>query len=115
MALALPYLHDAVLDGEIVCLDRRGRPQFNDLLFKRGQPCFFAFDALYADGKDFRRDALIERKIALRQVIQVYGEPASREIFAEHRLSDMKPQFIRSKRRSKRGRSRDEAVKSHNL
>src|SRR5258705_10874354 len=36
-----------------------------------------------------------------------------REIFAEHRLSDMKQQFIRSKRRSKRGRSRDEAVKSH--
>ena len=60
MALALPYLHDAVLDGEIVCLDRRGRPQFNDLLFKRGQPCFFAFDVLYADGKDFRRDALVE-------------------------------------------------------
>src|SRR6202022_2103199 len=27
-----------VLDGEIVCLDRRGRPQFNDLLFHRGEP-----------------------------------------------------------------------------
>jgi ATP-dependent DNA ligase len=24
-----------VLDGEIVCLDKRGRPQFNDLLFHR--------------------------------------------------------------------------------
>ena len=33
-----------MLDGEIVCLDKRGRPQFNDLLFHRGEPCFFAFD-----------------------------------------------------------------------
>jgi ATP-dependent DNA ligase len=27
-----------VIDGEIVCLGRRGRPQFKDLLFRRGQP-----------------------------------------------------------------------------
>src|SRR2546427_1627894 len=26
----------AVLDGEIVCVDKRGRPQFRDLLFHRG-------------------------------------------------------------------------------
>jgi bifunctional non-homologous end joining protein LigD len=58
-----------VLDGEIVCLDRKGRPQFNDLLFHRGQPYFFAFDLLYSDGKDWRRDALVERKAALRQMI----------------------------------------------
>ena len=36
--------------GEIVCLDKRGRPQFNDLLFHRGEPCFFAFDLLMSDG-----------------------------------------------------------------
>jgi bifunctional non-homologous end joining protein LigD len=29
-----------VIDGEIVCLDKRGRPQFNDLLFHRGEPSF---------------------------------------------------------------------------
>ena len=38
----------AVLDGEIVCLDHRGRSHFNDLLFRRGDPGsskarFFAF------------------------------------------------------------------------
>jgi hypothetical protein len=27
-----------VLDGEIVCLDRHGKPQFRDLLFRRGEP-----------------------------------------------------------------------------
>ena len=43
---------ERVLDGEIVCLDKRGRPQFRDLLFHRGEPCFFAFDLLMCDGKD---------------------------------------------------------------
>jgi hypothetical protein len=47
-----------VLDGEIVCLDRRGRPQFNDLLFHRGEPCFFAFDLLMDDGRDLRSERL---------------------------------------------------------
>ena len=53
---SLTALHDGmtVVDGEIVCLDRRGRPQFNDLLFHRGEPCFFAFDLLMSDGKDLR-------------------------------------------------------------
>ena len=31
-----------VLDGEVVCLDTDGRPQFNDLLFRRGRPVFVA-------------------------------------------------------------------------
>src|SRR5204863_9714989 len=72
-----------ILDGEIVCLDRKGRPRFNDLLFRRGKPYFFAFDLLYADGKDWRRDSLVERKAALRQMI--HRLPAdSRLRFAEH-------------------------------
>jgi ATP-dependent DNA ligase len=30
----------AILDGEIVCLDRHGKTQFRDLLFRRGEPRF---------------------------------------------------------------------------
>jgi bifunctional non-homologous end joining protein LigD len=30
----------AVIDGEICSLDRRGRPQFKNLLFRRGNPSF---------------------------------------------------------------------------
>jgi bifunctional non-homologous end joining protein LigD len=51
-----PYQGKTVLDGEIVCLDKRGKPQFNDLLFHRGEPCLFAFDLLMADGKDLRTE-----------------------------------------------------------
>jgi bifunctional non-homologous end joining protein LigD len=42
----------AVLDSEIVCLDRSGRCSFNDLLFRRAEPFFVAFDLLYFNGKD---------------------------------------------------------------
>jgi len=59
-----------VLDGEIVCIDSKGRPQFKDLLFRRGNPCFFAFDLLYSDGKDWRRDGLVDRKAALAAMIR---------------------------------------------
>jgi bifunctional non-homologous end joining protein LigD len=51
IAASLPSVHDAVLDGEIVCLDKRGRPQFNDLLFHRREPSFFAFDLLWSAGR----------------------------------------------------------------
>src|SRR5690349_20517132 len=36
-----------VLDGEMVCLDTQGKPQFRDLLFRRAEPFFYAFDLLW--------------------------------------------------------------------
>jgi len=36
-----------VLDGEIVCLDKRGRSQFKNLRFHRGEPSFVTFDLLF--------------------------------------------------------------------
>ena len=46
LAEALPAelrIRTAVLDGEIVCLDGNGKTQFRDLLFRRGEPRFYAF------------------------------------------------------------------------
>src|SRR5512142_2263609 len=40
-----------VLDGEMVCLDERGHCQFNDLLFRRGEPTLVALDLLFATAK----------------------------------------------------------------
>jgi bifunctional non-homologous end joining protein LigD len=71
-----------VLDGEIVCLDRRGRPQFNDLLFHRGEPCFFALDLLMSDGRDLRTERLTDRKHELRRLLSKV--PASRMQYVEH-------------------------------
>jgi bifunctional non-homologous end joining protein LigD len=61
-ALVAPSEGQTVFDGEIVCLDKRGRPQFNDLLFHRGEPCFFAFDLLMSDVGDLRTERLTDRK-----------------------------------------------------
>jgi bifunctional non-homologous end joining protein LigD len=58
-----------LLDGEIVCLDENGRSQFNDLLFHRGEPCFFAFDLLWHGSEDQRSLPLIERKLRLQSLI----------------------------------------------
>ena len=52
---ALPQ--DIILDGEIACVDTKGQPCLNDLLFRRREPCLFAFDLLYRNGNDCRRDS----------------------------------------------------------
>jgi bifunctional non-homologous end joining protein LigD len=68
IAASLPNAR-AVIDGEICSLDKRGRPQFKNLMFRRGNPCFFAFDLLTCDGKDYTRDALVDRKQELRRLL----------------------------------------------
>jgi bifunctional non-homologous end joining protein LigD len=64
---------DTVIDGELVCLDSEGRSIFNERLFRRGSPIFYAFDLLYLNGRDLRQLPLIERKEKLRAVIEKSG------------------------------------------
>lgn len=59
----------AILDGEIVCVDKAGRPMFKELFHKRGEPVFYAFDLLWLDGQDFRGRPLAERKAKLKKLI----------------------------------------------
>src|SRR5947209_10269545 len=78
-----------VLDGEIVCLDADGKPQFRDLLFRRAEPLFYAFDFLwdehaksddeeemyrFRNGEDLRYLPLIDRKLRLHAVVPKRGE-----------------------------------------
>jgi ATP-dependent DNA ligase len=63
-------VRNAVIDGEIACLDDQGRSIFNELLFRRGSPIFYAFDLLYLNDRDLRQLPLIERKEKLRAVIE---------------------------------------------
>lgn len=72
---------EAVLDGEIVVLDQTGRPQFYELLRRRGEPVFFVFDALWLDGQDLWSRPLIERKRILRGIIP---EQPSAMLYARH-------------------------------
>jgi len=70
-----------VMDGEIVCLDEHGHCQFSELLFRRGEPRFIAFDLLHASGKDLRRERLLDRKHEPRRII---GNGLPPIIFADH-------------------------------
>jgi bifunctional non-homologous end joining protein LigD len=71
---------NAVLDGELVVIDDSGRSVFNDLLFRRGEPRFYAFDVLYCDGKDLRLDGLLDRKRKLKSLI----DKRDRLLFCDH-------------------------------
>jgi len=70
----------AVINGEIVCFDESGKPQFNELMLHRGKPRFVAFDLLSSNGKDFRNERLLDRKLELRRMIG--GAPSI--IYADH-------------------------------
>jgi bifunctional non-homologous end joining protein LigD len=72
--------HNAILDGEIVCLDSDGRSNFKHLLFRREWPFFYAFDLLACDGQNLRDLPLLERKRRLGRIsddIRVSGSVKS--------------------------------------
>ena len=61
-----------VFDGEIVCLDEAGKPIFNDLLFRRREPVYVAFDVLNVEGADVRGMSLKDRRAILDRIIKQY-------------------------------------------
>ena len=68
-------LPDAIIDGEIVALDRHGNPDFAALQAALAEQdtaklTFFAFDLLFADGEDVRRLPLTERKARLAALLK---------------------------------------------
>ena len=81
-ALANLKARDAILDGELVCLDDEGRDRWNLLLRRLAEPAFYAFDLLWLNGKDLRQLPLIERKKRLRQLIG--KSDCERIIYVQH-------------------------------
>src|SRR5271157_3766037 len=66
-SIAALDVHDAIIDGEIVALDEKGRSSFQALQgFGMGQErppiVFYAFDLLRLNGKDLRNLPIEERK-----------------------------------------------------
>jgi bifunctional non-homologous end joining protein LigD len=56
---------EVILDGEVVALNRQGKPVFENLMGGRGFLAYAAFDLLWLDGKDLRGRPLAERKEVL--------------------------------------------------
>jgi bifunctional non-homologous end joining protein LigD len=88
----------AVLDGEIVALDRDGMPRFQllqprvgrkkkgdiEALLGKAKIVYFAFDLLYVDGYDLMSCPVTERKAVLENILR----PASFIKFSEHVVGD---------------------------
>lgn len=71
---------NAVLDGELVCLDAGGKSIFADMR-RRLPPVLIAFDLLKLGSQDLRERPLRERKLALRTIIP---EVSSHLLYLHH-------------------------------
>ena len=82
-------LPDAMIDGEIVALDHNGAPNFSSLQAalsdgKTEELIFFAFDLLFAEGLDYRRLPLGERKAQLKELLEARKRKSSQIRYVEH-------------------------------
>lgn len=80
-AIRMPVRRVA-LDGEIVALDKDGRPDFQALQHpsRAHLIVFYAFDVLHLDGRDMRKQALEKRRLKLSDVVGDSGIRVSVEL-----------------------------------
>ncbi|MGJ5085511.1 MULTISPECIES: DNA ligase D [unclassified Bradyrhizobium] len=87
-------LPDAIIDGEIVALDKDGNPNFSALqaAISAGETdelIFFAFDLMFAEEFDLRRQPLRERKARLAKLLKAHIKGKTPRIrYVEHFESD---------------------------
>ncbi len=72
-----------LLDGEVVVFDRKKVSRFQLLQQSKEKRVYAAFDCLYANGKDFRRKPLSERRSRLEEVVDSKGA-----LLLSHRLAE---------------------------
>ena len=82
-------LPDVMIDGEIVALDHNGAPNFSSLQAalsdgKTEDLIFFAFDLLFAEGLDYRRLPLGERKERLKALLEARRKKTTQIRYVEH-------------------------------
>jgi bifunctional non-homologous end joining protein LigD len=70
-ALAKLPVQNAIIDGEVVCLDGEGKSVFLDLMRKRRQDAsLYCFDLLWLNGFDLRPLPLLDRKHKLQRLLK---------------------------------------------
>jgi bifunctional non-homologous end joining protein LigD len=68
--------HNAVIDGELVALDSKGKPSFSLMQKASENPSalvYYAFDILALDGEDLRDKPLLQRKEVLKEILPKKG------------------------------------------
>lgn len=102
---ALKELHcSAVLDGEVVVLDKNGKAHFQDLQNYQksgiGDLVYCIFDLLYYEGSDYRNLPLIERKEKLKELLPL-NHPILR--YSDHVIGQGKKLFSLAKKQKLEG------------
>ena len=75
-------VEEAIIDGEVVVLDEKGKTSFADLqaAFQEGKKThltYFAFDLLHLDGRNLRELSLVDRKALLADLLARSGSESS--------------------------------------
>lgn len=98
----LKRAHQAVIDGELVALDRSGRSRFQLLQNARNARArlvYYVFDLLFLNGRNLRRLPLIERKRLLKTLLT----PGKAIRFSRHTKRNGKAAFRTARRRGYEG------------
>jgi bifunctional non-homologous end joining protein LigD len=95
----------AILDGEIVALDKKGVPNFAGLRSgKFANECaivFYAFDLLNLNGADLSQKPVVERKTILRRILP--NQDTGRVRYTEHIVGDGERLFRELEKRKLEG------------
>jgi bifunctional non-homologous end joining protein LigD len=74
-AVSSIHVEEATIDGEIVALDSKGVSSFQllqaiEIGAKRPALYYYAFDLLHLNGKDLRKQSLLDRKEQLKEILK---------------------------------------------
>jgi bifunctional non-homologous end joining protein LigD len=69
-SVATLRVQNAIIDGEVACLDAKGRSVFLDVRKRKANAILYCFDLLWINNEDLRNLPLVERKLRLRQLIR---------------------------------------------
>ena len=89
IADAAGQLPDCMIDGEACALDKNGGPDFSglQLALSEGRDkdiVFFAFDLMFAEGKDLRQLPLVDRKARLQELLSDLKDRNDQIRYVEH-------------------------------
>ena len=93
---------DAVIDGELVALDKSGVSHFQLLqnaLRSEAKLLYCAFDLMFCDGDDLRKLTLLERKARLKEILPDHKLIA----FSRHRKAEGTKFFAEAERKGLEG------------
>ncbi len=91
---------NVILDGEVVALDKSGRPSFQllqqYLKTGKGDIRYYIFDILFLDHQDLRKTPLLERKQILKEFLEKLDQPSI--LYCDHVMTKGKKFFKEGKK-----------------